>query len=86
MQNYSKQIKVCNFFTEPISTLEIIENLFLEALPKVKPVKDIITMSYDLFTAYSYLFTPSGSHYMKDKETAFQSLADYVRNAKLSGP
>ena len=72
-------IKVCNLFTEPLDTLDILK-LFNYPLDGYKTQS---TMTYNLTTNYSELFNSSITGYIRDKDSVLASIQEYLRFTKI---
>uniref|UniRef100_A0A6C0BAN6 Xylose isomerase-like TIM barrel domain-containing protein n=1 Tax=viral metagenome TaxID=1070528 RepID=A0A6C0BAN6_9ZZZZ len=72
-------IRVCNLFTEPLETLDIL-TLFDYPLDSYKSQS---TMTYNLTTKYSELFNSSINGYVRDKNTVLESIQQYLQFNKI---
>ena len=72
-------IRICNLFTEPLETLEIIK-LFDYPLDTYKTES---TMTYNLKTKYSDTFNSNISGYIRDKNTVLTSIQEYLDYNKI---
>ena len=72
-------IQICNLFTEPLETLEIIK-LFDYPLDTYKTQS---TMIYNLKTKYSDTFNSNISGYIRDKNCVLNDIQDYLSFNKI---
>jgi hypothetical protein len=72
-------IKICNLFTEPLETIEII-NLFDY---KVSQFKTKSNLTYNLKTKYSELFDSNVSGYIRDKITVLNEIKKFLNFDKI---
>jgi hypothetical protein len=72
-------IKICNFFTEPLNTINIL-NLFNYDINNFDNTKK---MSYNLKTKYGNNFNSSIDGYIRDKKTVETSIKDFINFYKL---
>jgi hypothetical protein len=75
----NNNIQVCNLFTEPVDTLDILK-LFDYPLNKYKTQS---TMTYDLTTKFSSLFNSSVQRYIRDKHSVLTSIQTYLNWVKI---
>jgi sugar phosphate isomerase/epimerase len=72
-------IRICNLFTEPLETLEIL-NLFNYPLDIYKTQSN---MTYNLKTKHSNLFNSNINGYIRDKNTVLNSIQEYLNFNKI---
>ena len=72
-------IRICNLFTEPLETLDILR-LFDYPLDIYKTQSK---MTYDLQTKYSDILNSNISGYIRDKNSVLDSIKEYVNFTKL---
>ena len=75
----ANNIRVCNLFTEPLDTLDIL-TLFDYPLDVYKTQS---TMTYNLTTKYSELFNSSIHGYIRDKHSVLTGIQKYLQFTKL---
>ena len=75
----TNNIRICNLFTEPLETLEIIK-LFDYPLDTYKTQS---TMTYNLKTKYSDTFNSNISGYIRDKNTVLNGIQEYLNYNKI---
>jgi sugar phosphate isomerase/epimerase len=73
-------IKICNLFTEPLETIEIIK-LFDYPLSKFKTQSKL---TYNLKTKYSELFDSSKNGYIRDKYIVLDEIKKYLDFEKIN--
>jgi sugar phosphate isomerase/epimerase len=72
-------IQICNLFTEPLSSLEIIK-LFDYPIEEFKNKSNLI---YNIRTKYSRLFGSSTERYIRDKESVLHNLRLFINFNKI---
>ena len=75
----NNNIRICNLFTEPLETLEIL-NLFEYPLDMYKTQS---TMTYNLKTKHSSLFNSNINGYIRDKKMVLNSIQEYLNFNKI---
>lgn len=73
-------ISICNLFTEPLETIEIL-NLFDYPLDVYKTQSNMI---YNLKTKYSNTFKSNCNGYIRDKTTVLHSIQQYLNFTKIN--
>ena len=74
-------IKICNLFTEPLNTLQIID-LFDNYTLEMFPNKNVI--NYDIKTKYGYLFNNITKNYIHSSQTVIDSIKNYIKWCKIN--
>ena len=72
-------ISICNLFTEPLSTLEIIQ---LFNFP-IEDFKNKSKLVYDITTKYSNIFDSSAEGYIRDKTSVLHNLKLFLNYQKI---
>jgi len=75
----NNDIKICNLFTEPIDTIEII-NLF--NYPQDKFINNNNT-EYDVYTKYSNLFRSDITNYIRNKNILMNDIKIFINNYNI---
>lgn len=71
-------IKLINLFTEPITTLEIVNRFFKDKLDKCKGTNEV---HYNLYTKYAELNNHNGK-YLYTKDEIFKQLTNFITGYK----
>jgi sugar phosphate isomerase/epimerase len=75
----SNKIKICNLFTEPISSFEIIKMFDYP----VENFKNNSKITYNIKTKYSKLFLSNKEGYIRDKESILHNLKIFIKFQKI---
>jgi hypothetical protein len=78
----SSRLRIVNFFTEPIRTSDIIDDLFPAHSKFTKPRGHKVNWGYDLWTTYGTMFACSVQHYMRSSKEIMEKLRKFVQNWK----
>lgn len=76
----NNNIRICNLFTEPLKTLDILK-LFDYPLDNYKTNSK---MTYDLKTKYSDIYSSNISGYIRDKNMVLNSIQEYLNFSKIN--